>query len=335
MKRNSKSRNKDIELYQYLDYEFKFMDSEYYGIFGYDLDTDYARRSCYKKLNIDMKRYQKILGPLSKDKLTVINKRNTHYFTPKKTHYEDYNCNIFHDELSRIHSEWLGLYEPLIKQQVENIEKPRQNSLGDYYNFQCGISSVASAQAWANWTNMINQSNYKNSCQSLIQQFYGQFFHMMCAKIEAVFVKVLNKNNGMGDRFDRTVLYATAVGKKKKVQDLEHFKYYDKLYCIWNFIKHNSDSTFDTLLQRYPEVLLSKKYTQGELAVYWLKFSKEMIQELVNGVLKFTNEFCKLVFDEDSEEAKWNYDDYFLQPMIDYFESYDNPLGLGWWDEID
>ena len=45
------------------------------------------------------------------------------------------------------------------------------------------------------------------------------------------------------DRFDRNTLYATAVGRDKKVDELPSFKYYDKLYCLWNFIKHNSTKT--------------------------------------------------------------------------------------------
>lgn len=335
MKKNSKSRNKDIELYKYLDHEFDFRQSEYYGIFGYDLDASYADRSCYKKLRIDTKRYQKILGSLTPEQLAVINKRNTHYFTPAKTHYEDYNCNIFHNELSGIYQEWSGLYESLIKEQLEKIEKPQQNIPGDYYNFQCGISSAASAQAWANWTNIINQNNYRANCQNLIQQFYAQFFHMMCARVEAVFVKVLNKNNGMDDRFDRKALYATAVGKEKKVQELDHFECFDKLYCIWNFLKHNSASTYKTLNERHPETLYSGKYIQGQLAAYWIKFNKEMIEKIVEGLILFTDEYCRLIFREKTEEASWNYDDYFLQPMIDYFDSYDNPLGLDWWDDID
>ena len=335
MKRKSKSRNKDIELYRYLDYKSDYRESEYYGIFGYDLDASYADRCCYKKLNIDTKRYQKILGNFNNEQLSVINSRNTHYFTPRKTHYRDYNCNIFHDELSGIYSEWSGLYEPLIKEQLEKIEKPQQNCPGDYYNFQCGISSAASAQAWANYTNMINQSSYKVSCQDLIQQFYAQFFHMMCAKVEAVFVRVLNKNNGIDDKFDRRILYATAVGKEKKIQELEHFEWFDKLYCIWNFLKHNSASTYKTLSERYPEVLYPEKYTQGQLAAYWIKFTKEMLEEIVKGLMLFTDEYCRLIFNEKIEEASWNYDDYFLQPMIDYYESLENPLGLEWWDDID
>ena len=335
MKKQSKTRSKDIELYKYLDHICDYRRSEYYGIFGYELDADYAIRNSYKKLNIDVKRYQKILGPLKPEMLAVINKRQTHYFTPKKAHYNDYNCNILNDGLEEIYREWFRLYMPLIEEQVAKIEKPQPKAVGDYTNFQCGISSAAAAQAWANWVNNMNELKYVESCRKLIAHFYGQFFHMTCAKIEALFVKVLTKNNAIREKFDRNVLYATAAGKEKGVDKLEHFKYYDKLYSIWNFIKHNTNSTYETLKGKYPETLISKRYSQGQLAVYWLKFSPEFIRELIEGVTQFTNEYCKLVFNEDSYEACWNYDDYFLQPMLSYYESMVNPLGLDWWDDID
>ncbi len=72
----------------------------------------------------------------------------------------------------------------------------------------------------------------------------------MASRFEAILVKVLSKNNALADKFDRNIFYATAIGKDKSIQELEHFKYFDKLYCIWNFIKHNSASTYKTLNDR-------------------------------------------------------------------------------------
>lgn len=99
---------------------------------------------------------------------------------------------------------------------------------------------------------------------------------------EAVTVLVLSKQNAIIDRFNRNMLYATAVGKDKKVIELPSFKHYNKLYCFWNFIKHNSISTYEKLYLNYPEVICKgKEYKQGVPAFYIINFSDELIIELL------------------------------------------------------
>ena len=43
----------------------------------------------------------------------------------------------------------------------------------------------------------------------------------------------------------------------------------------------------------------------------------------------------ELVFDENYEEAQWNYCKYFTIRMKDEIEMFDNPMGLDWWDYLD
>ena len=49
----------------------------------------------------------------------------------------------------------------------------------------------------------------------------------------------------------------------------------------------------------------------------------------------FFDEYCKLVFNEDTESANWNYDQYFLDRVNDEIESCTNPLGMDMFDDID
>ena len=46
------------------------------------------------------------------------------------------------------------------------------------------------------------------------------------------------------------------------------------------------------------------------------------------GVKRFLIEYCQIVFDEDEEEAEWNYDDFFHSYVSDAINYYYNPLGL-------
>ena len=63
--------------------------------------------------------------------------------------------------------------------------------------------------------------------------------------------------------------------------------------------------------------------------------SEELIMSLLDGVEIFFKNYCKLIFNEDSEEAKWNYDSYFRSTVNSAIESIVNPLGLDWFDDID
>lgn len=327
MKRNRKSRNLNQQLYKELDNNFNFEDTRYWGVFVINNKS--------KKIKIDPKRFQKMMRhKFDINQLKIINARNTHYFVPKKVYFDDYNCNIFDSEISEISKYWFEHYKGLIKRELELIEHPKSLSVCDYDNFQCGISSAGSAQMWAQWHNFLRVRNYKNECATTVYCLYAQFFHFMMARIEAVTIKVLTLNKLVKDRFDRNILYGTCVGKEKTVEEMQYFKCYDKMYCIWNFIKHNSLSTFKTLNERYPELITkSEKYEQGELAIYHIKFSDKLIEDLLKGIRNFYKEYCCIMFDENYDEAQWNYDKYFSTRINKEIEELRNPLGLGWWDD--
>ncbi len=333
MKKERKCRNNNVELYKRLDEEDKFEDTRYWGLFKFGKRVKYS----FGEVKIDPKRFQRMTGyRFSEEQLKVINARKTHYFFPKKFYYDDYNCNIFIKEICDIKSYWLDQFLPFIKEAVNKVNKPQSVCPGDYYNFQCGISGPGAAQAWANWANMTKANEYREKCAVLVYSLYAEFFHFMASRIEAVLVKVLNNNNALEDRFDRNIFYATAIGKDKKIQELEHFSSFDKLYCIWNFIKHNSASTYKTLNDRYPELIYQKeKYEQGELALYFIQFSEKLINDIIDGCGEFFKENCELVFNENYQEAQWNYTTYFSSIVSDEIETITNPLGLQWWDDID
>ena len=154
----------------------------------------------------------------------------------------------------------------------------------------------------------------------------------MASQIEAVTVLVLSKQNAMRNRFDRNTLYATADGRDKKVDELPFFEYYNKLYCLWNFIKYNNISTYKKLRSAYPELIYENvEYKQGFPGFHIVKFSDELIVELLNGCYSFFKEDCELVYKENYDEAQWNYGRYFLEIVDEQIELITNPLGLPWY----
>lgn len=66
---------------------------------------------------------------------------------------------------------------------------------------------------------------------------------------------------------------------------------------MWNFIKHNSKSTYDRIKDSYPQALAEgREYKQGDLAVCSVNFSDEMIVSLMDGVSTFLKNIVSWFF---------------------------------------
>ena len=325
-------KRKDGPCKKHDKYDYTIEDTRAYGLYTHNGNGK------GRWVKIDPKKFQKENGvEFTEQQLQVINKRRTHYFQPCKDNYDDYYCNHFVETIKSIISDWKNSYKQLIKNAIEQIEKPSVVYPGDYDNLQMGISSPVAAQVWADQHNFKKEFEYKQRLAKEVNGLYSQFIQQSASRIEAVTVRVLTLSNAIKNgRFDRNVLYGTAAGKRCAVEDLPSFKYYDMLYCLWNFIKHNSKTTYDTLYERYPRLLIEDSdYKQGALAIYFIKFSDEMVLEILNGCIQFFKEYCELVFNEVYAQAQWNYNEYFLDIVKRTIEDITNPWGFDWWDEID
>ena len=346
MKKDRKSRETNKDLYWAMDMDYSvsqedqaradsilnkhkvrnvFEDTRYYGLFLCGED---------KRVKIDPIRYAKKIG-LSERQKEYINKRKTHYFSPSKKNYSDYNCNIFRKEISEIRSKWKEEHKPIVDAAIEKI-KARKYDMCNDEKLMCGICGPNGANARAQWATMKAKAEAEYKKFALKTSMYAEFFHLMASRIEATTVFVLTKNGFEGDKFGRNELYAFKGNKQEKISELVGFAEYDKMYCIWNFIKHNSLSTYNSLKDKYPEVIANNsKYKQGELAIHYVKIDEMLILDLLNGIEKFFDAYCKLVFDEDVDSADWNYDGYFLSSVNSKIEPITNPLGLDVFDELD
>lgn len=302
-----------------------YSDTRFYGVFIFGK----ARR-----IKIDPIRYDKRIG-LGEQQKEIMAKRKTHYFYPTKRNYSDYNCNIFRSEIAEIKSKWKNEHKPIVDAAIAKI-KSKKYSPGDDYKLMCGISGPAAANARAQWATIMSEREAEHKRFGLKTSMYAQFFHLMVSRIEAITVYVLTQNGYEKDRFDRNALYTFKGNTQESISKLAGFKDYDKMYCIWNFIKHNSLSTYSTLYSNYPEVLKNKaQYAQGDLAIYFVDLNEQLILSLWDGIALFFDEYCKLIFNEDTESANWNYDQYFLDRVNDKIENFTNPLGLDMFDDID
>lgn len=324
MAKKSRNTRKDlIRIYRELEVNFKYEDTRFYGLFK-------NRNS----VGVDPIRFlKKFPDKFNHNIIESMAHRRSSLFYPIKKHFYDYNLNHFFTTIEEIEKDWKTYYSQEIKKALSRLKK-NHHTPGDDWNFITGIDSIGAASARADYLNMREAQIYQRKVDEIIASMYAQFFHMMASKIEAVTIRVLNNNKVNVNKSLRDVLRGTLIGKSE-IEKLEGYKFHDRLYRIWNFIKHNNLDAYIKLKTNHFDVLSNHEYKQGDLAIYYVKFNEELIGLLLAGLKVFFTSYCKMVFNENKDDSKWNYDEYFLAIVEDEIELLRNPLGLDIFSDID
>lgn len=330
MKSDRSGRDRDRDLYMQIGDDYA--DDRYWGIFR--CVEPEGVPNC--GIKIDMRRFRKTVGDKycpSEEETARINARHTHYFYPARQYHRDYSCNEFSSTIGGLKGDWESKFLPVIRQELAKVPKPELKTPAEYDAVLYGISSPEAAERGAFIEHAFAQAKYEKSLDFIVQCFYAQFFHYMTSSVEAATVRVLAKHDEMPekDHFNRNVMYGYS-GKDESVRGLPHFAVHDRTYCIWNFLKHNSLSTYKKLEETYPKTLRRKNYCQGAPAFDYVAFSEQMIDETLRGLGDFFAEYCELKYKENFREAQWNYAGRYIAMMDEAREEIYNPLGLPWWD---
>lgn len=311
MKKKSKSIKKD-----YYKLENDYTSLAYYGIL---MKNDRAR--------IDTKRYRKFFQIPDKK----IEHRSSVYYLPTKKHRNEYFCNRFYDLTVSLKQQWLNEYSQMIK----NIKTPKEveddvrvSGLAD------GVLEYDEACMDAKFHGMAREYEY----YYIIKTIYAQFFQQMMSQIDAMALKVIVENGYKNKKFSREEFDSFIQGKQNKNDSVsfykyEHFSAYDKAYRIWNFLKHNSEKAYSQLKNNYQDLINDpdNTYENGDSAISVLKIDEELILKTLDELPLFFDEVCQRGFGENPKDARWDYDDYFIENARDQIDLIENPLGLPWW----
>ena len=313
----------DLKLYKLLDEAHAVDDTRYYGVY-----IDKKRGHC--KIKIDVKRYCKMLG-LSDAQLKVVKNRKTHYFMPTKQEFNDYNCNQLVSFVNEIRLEWNKRYALIIEDIMDSVQSKKSIPADDDL-FLCGVLDYDEAAAASAMHNFRIEKQEQRIKTELYMSLHAQFFHQMVSKITAKIYSVLINNGFDRKQFNRNDLYDFKGNDPLEVQKLGGFDSYEKMYLVWNFIKHNSVKSFEALKSKYSQVFLQTNnkivYRVGDLAYQHIAFSKEMVDDILLGVGEFFKNYCQLTFGEDYQRAQWDYEKYFLDKAKGEIETITNPLSI-------
>ena len=309
MKKNSKVQKKD-----YSKLEGQPLSLEYFGVLMKD---DRAR--------IDTKRYKKFLAIPD----TKIEHRKTVYYIPTRKHRYDYMSNIFYDLTVELKRQWNQEYSRMISA-IKTPKEVESDSL--VANLSDGVLEYDEACMAGRFSAINRESEYK----LLIKSIYSQFFQLAMSKIDATILKVLVINGYKNDKFSREDFDTFIQGKQgkdvKSFYEFENYCIYERAYRVWNFLKHNSIKAYNQLKRWHPEMIYDpeSKYQNGDSALSILKLDEKFMMKVLDELPLFFDEVCERGFKENAKDARWDYDDYFIEQANYEIEDKENPLGLPW-----
>ena len=302
-------------------------DYEYYGFHikngRYHIDTKRL-----KKLHCD--------GCFPEELFTT--PRNTHYFVPKHKNYSDYAINIMREQLNRLSSDWNTEYKTVINK-ITTPKEIQDNVRLEEIAYTSSPDDLDDIEFDALLAGIRREAKYDKVIKSIhlqyLQKIFTEFFRTILLVI---------KDRGYENTIDFTYKYFfqhvqskyNAEAKRANpLYRLPHYKYFDVLNKIDNFLKHNTVMAYNSLANNafekdeklkkfqskfvYSEKEAGHPYENGMYAGSWVKIKPSFVDEMLNNLQEFANEFCKLMYDEDSKEAYWNSDESLVKILRDNF----------------
>lgn len=296
------------------------------------LENEYDNRGHYGlfiksgRVKLDTKRYKKFFK-LPDNK---IEHRKSVYYTPSRIRKYDYLSNIFSDKLLQLKRLWINEFSKAI----DIIKTPKQvEDDVRISNLMDGVLDYDEASMTGLFASIKREKPYR----FVIKSIYAQFFQQMMAEINALSLRVMVSQGYKSEDFSKKAFDIFIQGKQKSNQiqfpDFDNYYIFDRAYLVWNFLKHNSLRSYDELKRKYPEMIYdpNNNYKNGDLALTVLKIDERYILDCLDNLHKFFDEVCERGFDENIKDAKWDYDDYFIEQVDLEIEGITNPLRLPVW----
>lgn len=286
------------------------------------------------RIHIDIQRYESACNSVGITEFIpegLLKQDKTDLFIPAKKHRDDYIVNIFDDLLDDFERDWNDEYKPIF----EMIKTPKEV----YDNVRLGELAYTSdpddldeIEVDAMFSSIRRSSKYAQVIQSL----YCQFISKLATETDRIILIAMCRLGYKGTDYDFNSFAKFTDGlagdrKGAKISSLDKYNAFNMLHKINNFLKHNTISSYMDLKRYYPDNVASLdkgtasiKYENGMYAGDWIIVKDGYIDDLIKKLRKFFRSYCETFVKENVSEAKWNYDDYFIDAFneMEYPQSY-------------
>lgn len=273
------------------------------------------------RIHIDTKRYKNVLD---EDGVTdflpngLFTNRTTPYFIPAKEHKYDYKFNLFRDLILEFKQEWFDEYKPLFKQ-IRTPSETYDNARLGGLAFISSSEDIDGVEEDAFFARIRREPKYAHIMQSL----YCNFISKLSTEIDRYTLIVLSELGYKSNDFNFNSFVKFSDGLQsnklgKRISALKKYNAYNLLHKINNFLKHNTVKSYLDLKKWYPDNVCSVEkgtakieYENGMFAGDWIILKEGYMDSIFDSLLAFFKDYCIVYLKENTDDADWNYDEYF------------------------
>ena len=276
------------------------------------------------KMVVDVPRYKKTFAEIGASEFIPkkFNEQDIAYFQPLKSNRYDYKINLFRDLIADFRHDWIEEYKPIFKK----IRTPYKV----YENVRLnGLMTISSSEDidLVEEDAMLASFRRTPKYQNIVQSLYCSFISKLSTEIDRYTLIVMCELGYKGNdySFQSFVKFSDGLQKDRngiKISELRKYNAYNLLHKVNNFLKHNSIESYNSLKHFYPNNVrciengtANIKYENGMFAGDWIILKEDYIDDLLNKLVTFFEEYCINYLSEDLEDSNWNYNDYFLNAV--------------------
>lgn len=264
--------------------------------------------------------------------------RNTHYFTPKHKNHSDYAVNILKEQLNILTSDWNNEYKTVISK-IKTPKEVSDNVRLEEISYTSSADDLDEIEIDALFAGLRREAKYNEVIKSIhlqyLQKIFTEFFKAILIVIKDRGYKNAQDFSYKSFFYHVQNTFNAETKRTNPLYKLPHYKYFDVLNKIDNFLKHNTVNSYKALANNPFEkdkkmkvfqasFVVSEKeagmsYENGMYSGNWLKIGPSFVDEILTNLREFSIEFCKMMYDEDVEEAGWNSDESLLNILRENF----------------
>lgn len=262
---------------------------------------------------------------------SLFSNTSNRFFTPKYPKRSDWAIEQLKACINKLATEWNSEYKDAI-QKIKTPKQAQDQTRLEVISTTCFGDDIEQVEEKALLSYAKRMKQYCEVIKSIhihyLLKIFIDYFRTILLVIRQRGYK--DKGNFTIEAFDKYVVSKT--NKQNPLLELPHYKYFELLNAMCNFIKHNNRKAYNALANNQRSknkdflsnfVVSGKnktiKYEGGMYSGDWLLINESFVDEILSNLQDFSKELCKLLYDEDAEEANWNSDESLIKILHDNY----------------
>ena len=262
------------------------------------------------RIEVDLKRYEEACGSFCSEFLPDEIKGKDKLYVPSKKNRYDYTSNYMRDCLYDMKEDWENEYKPLFKA-IMTPNQVRDQSRLNAIMFESDMDCIDDIEIDA----AIDGFRRYESYNRIIKELYCVFIMKVCAEIDRTLLKSLSsiRYDEIDFSIHEFIVWCNGKNSSVRVQSLKKWNEFTKFHDVYNFLKHNTERSYEAVKKHHPECLIEYdvEYENGDFSYDWINIKETDIDQFLSDMRTFSEDFCEKILGENLKMSYWDHDDYF------------------------